>query len=87
MTQWLVTAQDLVMTFGLNVLAALAILIIGQWLAKLIGRTTQKVMTRRRQTSPARADYNLPRCRRYHYSLPPAGYAHVPTRFRETVSG
>ncbi len=47
MTQWLVTVQDSVMTFGLNVLAALAILIIGQWLAKLIGRTTKKVMTRR----------------------------------------
>ncbi len=47
MTQWLVTAQELVMTFGLNILATLAILVVGQWLAKLIGRTTKRVMTRR----------------------------------------
>jgi small conductance mechanosensitive channel len=47
LTQWLTTAQELVTTFGLNVLAALAILIVGQWLAKVIGRTTKLVMTRR----------------------------------------
>lgn len=47
LTQWLTTAQELVTTFGLNALAALAILIVGQWLAKVIGRTTKRVMTRR----------------------------------------
>lgn len=47
MTQWLITAQELVMTFGLNILAALAILVIGRWLANLVGRTTKQMMTRR----------------------------------------
>lgn len=46
-TQWIATAQELGMTFGLNALAALVIFVVGQWLAKLIGRTTKRVMTRR----------------------------------------
>lgn len=45
-TQWLTTAQEIITTFGLNVLAALAIFAIGQWVAKVIGRTTKKLMTR-----------------------------------------
>lgn len=46
-TQWIATAQDMLTTFGLNVIAALAILAVGQWLAKLLGRTTKRVMNRR----------------------------------------
>jgi small conductance mechanosensitive channel len=46
LTQWLTTAQEIITTFGLNALAALVIFMIGQWVAKVIGRTTKKVMTR-----------------------------------------
>lgn len=46
-TQWIATAQDLLTTFGLNIIAALVIFIVGQWLAKLIGRTIKRVMNRR----------------------------------------
>jgi small conductance mechanosensitive channel len=45
--QWLVTAQDLVTTFGFNVIAALAIFLVGQWGAKLIGRMIKRIMARR----------------------------------------
>ncbi|MEB3291192.1 MAG: mechanosensitive ion channel domain-containing protein [Leptolyngbya sp.] len=45
--QWLTTAQDMLATFGINALVALAIFIIGQWIAKIIGRTAKKVMTHR----------------------------------------
>ena len=46
-TQGLTAAQDMLTTFGINGLVALAILIVGQWIAKILGRTTKKVMTHR----------------------------------------
>lgn len=46
-TQWIATAQGVLTTFGLNVIAALVILLVGQWLAKQVGRATKRVMNRR----------------------------------------
>ncbi|MGF1566585.1 MAG: mechanosensitive ion channel family protein [Nodosilinea sp.] len=47
LSQWIATAQDLVTKFGLNVLAALIIFFVGQWVAKLISRSTKRLMARR----------------------------------------
>jgi small conductance mechanosensitive channel len=47
LTQWIATAQTLVTTFGLNAIAALVIFVVGQWVAKAIGRTVKRVMVRR----------------------------------------
>lgn len=44
---WMTTTQTFMTRFGLNVLAALIIFIIGRWLAQGIGRTTKQVMNRR----------------------------------------
>lgn len=44
-TQILTTAQDLITKFGLNLIAALAILLIGQWLSKLFRRFMKRLMS------------------------------------------
>lgn len=43
-TQWIETAQALVTRLSLNIIAALVILFVGRWVAKLIGRTTRRLM-------------------------------------------
>lgn len=47
LTQWLVTAQELITRLGLNIIAALVILAVGQWVAKLIARATRRLMVKR----------------------------------------
>jgi NADH:ubiquinone oxidoreductase subunit 2 (subunit N) len=46
LTQWAATAQELITRLGLNLVAALLILWIGQRLAKLVGRTTRRLMVK-----------------------------------------
>lgn len=42
--KWLVTAQDLITAYGLKVLAALVILIIGRWVAKWLRHVIERMM-------------------------------------------
>jgi small conductance mechanosensitive channel len=44
LTQWIATAQELVTRLGLNIIAALVIFFVGQWVARLIGRATRRLM-------------------------------------------
>ncbi|QNI69694.1 mechanosensitive ion channel family protein [Cyanobium sp. NS01] len=44
--QWLSLAQEVGVELGLNLLAALAIFVIGRWLAKLISRIVKRSLTR-----------------------------------------
>ncbi|MEA5451101.1 mechanosensitive ion channel domain-containing protein [Leptolyngbya sp. CCNP1308] len=45
-TQWVATAQELVTRLGLNLIAALVIFWLGQWIAKLAARTARRLMAR-----------------------------------------
>ncbi len=45
--QWLVIAQEVAIEFGLNLLAAIVIFVIGRWLAKASGRFVKRVMARK----------------------------------------
>jgi len=44
--EWITTAQELLMKFGLKVIAAIVIFVIGRWVAKLIKNVLQKAMVR-----------------------------------------
>ena len=44
--KWLELAQKVAIDFGLNLLAALAIFVIGRWLAKLIARFVKRLLAR-----------------------------------------
>ncbi len=45
-TQWVATGQELIIRLGLNIIAALLIVWVGQWIAKLIARATRRLMAR-----------------------------------------
>lgn len=47
LNQLMATVVELVTKFGLNLIAALIILLFGQWVAKLIRRATKRLMARR----------------------------------------
>jgi small conductance mechanosensitive channel len=47
LTQWVTTAQELLTRLGLNILAALVIFIVGRWIAKQVGRTTRRLMSKK----------------------------------------
>jgi len=44
--QWMAIAQDTAIAFGLNLLAAIVIFVIGRWLAKAIARFVKRTMAR-----------------------------------------
>ena len=44
--QWFVVAQEVAIEFGLNLLAAIVILVIGRWLAKVIAQLVKRIMAR-----------------------------------------
>ena len=44
--EWIETAQDLLTRFGLKIIAAILIFVIGRWVAKLIKKLLQKTMER-----------------------------------------
>ncbi|GHE81192.1 mechanosensitive ion channel family protein [Thalassotalea profundi] len=46
-TNWLATNQDLIISFGIKLAIALAILFIGKLIAKVISNTTKKVLTKK----------------------------------------
>jgi small conductance mechanosensitive channel len=46
MDQWLARAQEVLVQFGLNLLAAIIIIVIGRWLAKAITRLVKRLMDR-----------------------------------------
>ena len=46
-TNWFTTNQDLIINFGIKVLIALIILVIGKFIAKVISKTTQKILTKK----------------------------------------
>jgi small conductance mechanosensitive channel len=46
LTQWIATAQEMVTRLGLSIIAALIILFVGQWVAKLVGRATRRLMVK-----------------------------------------
>ena len=45
--QWLVITQEVAIEFGLNLLAAIVIFVIGRWIAKAIARLVKRVMARK----------------------------------------
>ncbi|MBN1292257.1 MAG: mechanosensitive ion channel [Candidatus Latescibacteria bacterium] len=47
MENWLIKLQDLFTVFGLRIIAALAIFIIGRWIAKLLKKVIHKIMVKR----------------------------------------
>ena len=48
MTTWLAQAQPILVAFGLKVLGAIAVFIIGRWLISLVTRLVGSAMTRQR---------------------------------------
>ncbi len=44
--EWLVTAQELLMEFGLKIVAAILVFVIGRWVAKLLRKLLEKMMQR-----------------------------------------
>ncbi|WP_017299302.1 mechanosensitive ion channel family protein [Nodosilinea nodulosa] len=47
LTQWAATAQELVTRLGLNIIAAAVIFWVGRWVAKLVARTTRRLMSKK----------------------------------------
>jgi len=45
--QWLIIAQEVAIEFGLNLIAAIVIFVIGRWVAKAITRLVKRIMARR----------------------------------------
>jgi len=43
---WIATLQEMVTEFGLSLLAALVIFVVGRWIAQFIGRTTKGMMVK-----------------------------------------
>ncbi len=50
----LIRAQTIISLYGLNLVAALLIFLIGRWAAKLVRRVLDHVMTKRNVDSPCR---------------------------------
>ena len=46
LTQWIATAQEIVTRLGLNIIAALVIFWVGQWVAKQVSRATRRLMVK-----------------------------------------
>ena len=47
MENWWIAHQEIFIAFGLKILAALAILVIGRWIAKIVKKVIRKVMVKR----------------------------------------
>jgi small conductance mechanosensitive channel len=54
--QWVATAQELLIQFGINLLVAIVIFVIGRWVAKVVTRFVKRLMARR-GTDPTITDF------------------------------